>query len=51
MGVLMEHDDRTRGQGRAITGLINKNGAQVTYFYSILDNPTKCSQAPYDEFV
>ena len=51
MGVLMEHDDRTRGQGRAITGLINKNGAQVTHFYSILDNPTKCSQAPYDEFV
>lgn len=28
-----------------------KNGAQVTHFYSILDNPTKCSQAPYDEFV
>lgn len=51
MEVLMEDDERTRGQGRAITGFINKNWAQVTHFYSISGNPTECPQAPYDEFV
>lgn len=51
MEVLMEDDERTRGQGRAITGFINKNWAQVTHFYCISDNPTECPQAPYDEFV
>lgn len=50
MEVLID-DERTRGQGRAITGLINKNWAQVTHFSSISDNPTEYSQAPYDEFV
>ena len=47
----MEYDERTRGQGRAITEFISKNWAQVTHFYSISGNPTECSQAPYDEFV
>ena len=51
MEVLMEYDERTRGQGRAITEFISKNWAQVTHFYSISGNPTECSQAPYDEFV
>lgn len=47
MEVLMEEDEKARGQGMDISRLINKNWAWVICFYSTLGNPTVCPQAPY----